>query len=101
MANQYKNPNYQAEYRANNKEALKISRKKYYEKNKIKFKDRARKQYHEDDMVKARKKSYYQVNKAEILKKAKLKYQKMKAEQENKENIEPAGPPVGDQLPPV
>ncbi len=31
----YKNPNYQKNWRENNKEKLKIDRKAYYEKNKI------------------------------------------------------------------
>jgi hypothetical protein len=75
----YKNPNYQIEWRANNTEHLKVSRKNYYEANKTILLEKYKNKYHEPD-TKARKKSYYNENKAKILAKAKAKYAKKKAE---------------------
>jgi len=77
MSNGYKNPNYQSEYRANNKEKLKVCRANYYTKNKEKILKRQKQKYEED---KTRKQSYYKQNKAAILKKAKEQYWAKKGE---------------------
>mgnify|MGYP004003813995 CR=1 FL=1 len=71
----YKNPNYQKNWRENNKEKLKIDRKAYYEKNKINQLEKQKIQYHKNKAV---KKAYYQKNKERILAKAKFKYQENK-----------------------
>ena len=82
----YKNPNYQIEWRANNVEHLKVSRKSYYELNKVALLEKYKNKYHTPD-VKARKKSYYTQNKKKILAKAKAKYaaKKEKAAADNKQ----------------
>jgi len=74
----YKNKNYQAEWRENNKEKLAAQRKVYYNKNKTDLLTKYKAKYNEPD-IKARKKSYYNVNKKAILAKAKVKYQAKKA----------------------
>ena len=83
----YKNPNYQIEWRANNTEHLKVSRKNYYEANKTILLEKYKNKYQDPD-IKARKKSYYNENKTKILAKAKAKYAEKKAKKKEAAAVE-------------
>ena len=73
--NQYKDPNYNANYRKNNAAKIAAQRKLYYEANRTKILEKQKSNYVDNS---ERKKAYYQANREIILNKAKAVYHKKK-----------------------